>query len=364
MQRAPLQKGCRAWLAVLGLAALVCPVRADLGIWDHFADQLADLLAPRTFCTNPFAAIVPRGDAPTPVVPVHAATPAPPMDAIELPVAIPTGRWLRETKPLWENFSILGGLDGAKGPEDLGISENFGARFTVQTAFPLIDRWGVGLQIGTGLNYHETMTRFLHALTGVHDRTQSFTTLGLFQRSQAGWNWGVAYDFLYESYYVDMNLGQWRGQVGYWYDADNEIGLWGTLRSHGEQLIVNNTQTLTLEPINQLNLYWRHVWPSDAVTRMWIGLAEEHGRFVLFGPSAPSVHHPIVFGAEVFIPLSANVAIFGEANFITPNDTGTVTAMVGLIYYPAGTVGGVFRNRYAPLLPVANNPTFGVNLRP
>src|SRR5882724_3819816 len=55
-----------------------------------------------------------------------------------------------EARPFWENFSVLGGLDGAKGPEDLGISANFGYRVAVQTAGPLVAEWGLGVQIGTG----------------------------------------------------------------------------------------------------------------------------------------------------------------------------------------------------------------------
>ena len=39
-------------------------------------------------------------------------------------------------------------------------------------------------------------------------------------------------------------------------------------------------------------------------------------------------------------------------------------AFLGLAYYPGGGALGALRNRFAPLLPGANNPTFGVNLRP
>ena len=75
------------------------------------------------------------------------------------------------------------------------------------------------------------------------------------------------------------------------------------------------------------------------------------------------VNHPLVFGADFYVPLNDWVFLFGEANFITPNDSGTVTATLGV----AITWGGarnVARNRFAPLLPVANNPSFAVNLRP
>jgi hypothetical protein len=268
-----------------------------------------------------------------------------------------------EARPFWENFSVLGGLDGAKGPEDLGISANFGYRVAVQTAGPLVAEWGLGVQIGTGVDYHRTATRFLHLLADVHDRTQSFSTLGIFQRTESGLSWGVAYDYLAERYYTHFDIGQWRGQVGLELNPANEIGVWGTLRDKGDSALVGG-QVLSLEAINQVNLFLRHTWPTGVMTRAWAGVAEQHGRFVLGGPAYAPTYHPFVFGAEVFIPLNERWAIFGEANFITPNDSGTVTAFLGLVYYPGAGALGALRNRFAPLLPVANNPNFGVNLQP
>ena len=42
------------------------------------------------------------------------------------------------------------------------------------------------------------------------------------------------------------------------------------------------------------------------------------------------------------------VAIFGEANFITPNDTGTVTATFGLAINLGGRAVEASRDRFAP----------------
>jgi hypothetical protein len=273
------------------------------------------------------------------------------------------GPYHAQARPLWENFSLLAGLDGAKGPEDLGIGGNFGYRVAAQTGFPLVENWGLGVQIGTGFNYQRTTSRLIPLIEGVSERTQSFTTVGVFQRMESGWSWGVVYDFLYENYYVDMVLGQWRGQVGYAVDPCNEIGAWGTVRALYDR-VRGDRPDFYLKPIDQVNLYWRHIWPSHAVTRVWVGLADEHNRGLLFSSAVPPVHHPVVFGADVFVPLSANWALFGEANFITPTSTGTIAALFGLVFYPAGSAGDAFHNRFAPLLPVANNPTFGVNMLP
>src|SRR5262249_39498425 len=115
-------------------------------------------------------------------------------------------------------------------------------------------------------------------------------------------------------------------------------------------------------PISQANLYWRRIWPNEAVTRAWVGIADRHDQFILVLPGHRTLHHPVVFGADLFVPLTDRLALFGEANFITPNDTGTVTATLGFAWHFGGTAKHQARSRFAPLLPVANNPTFAVDL--
>jgi hypothetical protein len=262
-----------------------------------------------------------------------------------------------------DNLTLFGGLQGAKEPQDLGINANFGARGHVNWAVPLpwLGQYGVGVQAGTALNYSLNAVRVLGPLTGSDDRLQSFTTIGLFQHSAWGINWAVAYDFLEERYYQDIDLGQWRGQAGYCLDANNEVGVWGTVATtHTDGAL--SGQAFRLEPISQVYLFWRHVWPNDAVTRVWGGVAGDHGRFVLVSPGEPNARHPVGFGADVFLPLNERWAIFGEANFITPNDTGTVTATFGLAYNFGGS-RTIARGRFAPMLPVANNNSFAVDLR-
>jgi hypothetical protein len=263
---------------------------------------------------------------------------------------------------LLDNFSAFLGLDGSKGPEDLGINANFGFRGAVNWGYPIVESYGLGVQLGTAINYSSTAVRVLRSVTGTTDRTQSFTTVGLFQRSGHGVNWGVGYDFLFEDYYEDFHLGQWRGQVGYDIGANDEVGVWGALRDRGASATVADFD-LQLRPITQGNLFWRHVWSNETVSRVWVGVAEEHGRFLLVAPGNTPVHHPVVFGADVYVPLTACLALFGEANFITPNDTGTVTATFGFAFYPGATAKTAGRSRFAPLLPLSNNPTFAVDLR-
>lgn len=269
---------------------------------------------------------------------------------------------LPNTAGLFDNLSLFFGLDGSKGPEDLGINANFGYRGAINWGVPLWERHGLGVQVGTALNVADNAVRVLRSVDGTRDRLQSFTTVGVFQRTDFGLNWGIGYDFLAEDYYKSLVLGQWRGQIGHSIGSNDEVGVWATVRNFGDSATVAR-QSFNLKPITQGNLYWRHVWGNETSTRFWVGLAEEHGRFLLGTPGNSAVHHPVVFGADLYVPLTDRLALFGEANFITPNDTGTVTATMGIAFFPGGRAKTASRNRFAPLLPVANNSTFGVDLQ-
>ncbi|MCI0640436.1 MAG: hypothetical protein L0Y72_07270 [Gemmataceae bacterium] len=277
------------------------------------------------------------------------------------PALCPDGTCCRRPETCFDNTSLFFGLDGYKEPADLGINGNFGFRVGFNTGFAILEDMGLGAQVGTAINYSRTALRLLSAIDGTQEHIQSYTTLGIFQRGAGGINWGVAYDLRFDDYYGNFETSQWRGQVGYEIGACDEIGLWGTLRERGDRAGIGGVR-FDLQPINQVNFYWRHIWENNIVTRAWIGIANEHSRFVLINPGHPPVQHPLTFGGDFFVPLSDNLALFGEAHFITPNDTGSITATLGLVWYP-GTARDQPRNRFAPLLPLANNPSFALDVR-
>lgn len=263
---------------------------------------------------------------------------------------------------LLENLSLQLALDGSKEPEDLGINANFGFRAAFNWGIPLAEDLGIGMQVGSALNYSRTAIGVLKLIGGPTDRLQSYTTLGLFQRSDSGWNFGIAYDFRFDDYYLEIDTSQWRAQVSKYVTDWDEVGLFGSWRDRIDTQQVAG-QTLFFRPIDQLCLFWRHIWEGDIVTRGWVGLAEEHGRFSLLRPGQTWINHPFAFGADFQVPLTNSLALFGEAHFITPNDTGTVTATLGIAWYPGGGARTSARSRFAPLLPLANNPFFAVDVQ-
>jgi hypothetical protein len=260
-----------------------------------------------------------------------------------------------------ENLSFFSGLDGSKQPQDLGVNAHMGARTHVNLGIPICKDLGIGAQIGTAMGYHDFAVGAVEAIQGSRERFQSFTTAGVFQRAGC-WKWGIAYDFLSENYYEGINLGQWRGVVAGKLTPCDELGAWFTMSDHGDSATFL-TDSLTLEPISQVNVYWRRTWATGAETSFWVGAAEPHGEeIILFAPASPTGTQ-LVYGADIHAPLNDRLAILGEANFITPSDSGTVDAYLGMVYYPWGDAQSGRSRCFAPALPVASNPTFSVDLR-
>jgi hypothetical protein len=264
-----------------------------------------------------------------------------------------------------DNLSLFGTFEGFKGPVDLGDHNgNFGFRIGANWAYPVWEACGLGVQLGTAATWADFEGT---ELSGSDDRFQSFTTLGLFQRLDCGVNWAVAYDFLWDDYYVHINLRQLRAQVGYELGCDDEIGIWATMSDNGDRSDIDIidpdtglpvTTPVHFDAMNQSSLFWRHTWCNSAETRVWAGLADDHGEWV--------------FGGDFRVPLSDQCALIGEANFIKPSASGFPVGAseeiwslsMGIAIYPKHTATHAGYSRYAPLLPVANNGTFAVDRLP
>lgn len=261
----------------------------------------------------------------------------------------------------WQETSFSMGLDGSKQPQDFGVNALFGGRVHGDIGIPVWEETGLGAHVGLGFNFSANAVTVFEAVGETDHRNQLFLTLGLFQRTQSHVTWAAGYDFQWTDYYSALSLGQFRGSVGYLMNPKNEVGLWGTLRGHTDTADVAGTP-VNLQSINQLNMYWRHLWQFGADTMFWIGLSDGHGEEVLVFAPAPDKDSVFVFGAALDIPLSDNWALTGQANFHQPADTGTVDAFLGLTYYVGGAHKSLQRRKFSPVLPVANNPQFAVDL--
>lgn len=270
---------------------------------------------------------------------------------------------------MFDNLSLFLGLEGSKQPQDFGVNATFGGRIAVNWGLPLLRDYGLGVQVGHAITFANNAVQVFERRNGNHSRTQYFTTVGVFQRTPAGLRWGVAYDFLTQGSFDTFNLGQWRAVFGYQLTPRDEVGVRLALsgfRDTGrffDRATTPHANALTLDPITQGTLYWRHTFEHQAQTTFWAGVAEGHGQLSAAARVDPSpVDRPFVFGAELDVPLNDRLSLFGQANFIQPADTGTVDAFLGLVFTPFPRAHRERNRRFAPVQPVASGATFSVDL--
>lgn len=265
--------------------------------------------------------------------------------------------------PAWnplDTLSLFGGLEGSKQPQDFGVNANFGSRWAANWGFPLLADYGIGAQIGTSINQTDNAVQVFERVGESSNRTQSYSTIGVFQRLDK-WRWGLGYDFLYESYYDQFFLGQWRGRGGYAVTEVDEFGVWFAISQHhdsGKFLTI----PVTLTPLTQGSVYWQHLFSSGARTMFWMGVSEGHAQANLALGDLKKTGDQFVFGAEVDLPLNRYFSIYGQANFISPADSGTVDSYLGIAFYPGGHAYPATRNPFAPLLALANSTMFATDI--
>jgi len=268
----------------------------------------------------------------------------------------------QSTTGMFENLSLFVGPDGSKQPQDLGINANMGIRLEANLGFPLSEQLNLGAQIGMAENLSDAAVHVLDQVEGTSRRTQTFVTMGVFQRPTSRFNWGLVYDWSHERYYDDFTLGQVRGQVGFGVRESDEVGV----RFAKAVQVADGSMAGTpvrLDPMTQLTGYHRHTWANAAQTSVWVGAANGHHNVVWVFPDNSRDKNVLVYGAELSMPLSERFAITGATNLVTPTATGTVDAYLGVTFYPGRSGLRAARNTFSPIVPVANNPQMAINLR-
>ena len=255
----------------------------------------------------------------------------------------------------WLDLDFFSSVDAFKGPVDLGNSNgNFGLGSGVNAAVPVVARMGIALQAGVS----DVVSNLKGSPLPEPDaecRNQVFATVGMFQRlgcDERAFTWGFAYDWLFDRYYVDFHLGQWRAKAAYTFDSGNEVGVQASVPEHGSSgtilTFIGTTEEVRIKPISQGYVYWTHTWCNEASLTGRFGVAERPGEFV--------------FGAEGRVPLNRYMALTSDISYILPNASGGPVGQteeiwnvsVGIEIVPGGFNHGC-PCRFRPFLPVADN---------
>jgi len=259
----------------------------------------------------------------------------------------------------WRHIRLSSCVEAFKGPMDLdNRNGNFGVSFAANGGFPLAERFGLGLQVGTSAvlsDFHGT------EFTGSDIRRQNFTTVGLFQRITTArgtdFKWGFAFDWLFDRYYTRFQMSQWRVQLAYELDACREIGIWSCIPNCGDNALVGPRGEQYwidhFKPMPQGNLYYRRCWRNDASTTAYIGIAEEPGE--------------VIFGGRARLPLSCRLSMIGNFHYVLPSADGAGgqdeemwNVAVGIEFIPGWGGNRCRDHRFTPLMPLADNGIFSV----
>lgn len=263
-------------------------------------------------------------------------------------------------------MAIFGGVHGYKGPRDRGVNGNFGFQEGANLGAPLGDPWGCGFQVGfaalqSNISGYNTTTE----TAATADRHQYFFTTGIFRRAEcAGWQWGVTFDLLHDTYVQESNLKQIRTETGYLFNESFEIGYSGAYGVGGDDVsgtYFGRTVDGQLDATDQFVVYFRRYFENGGDGRIWGGMTG-HGDGLL--------------GADAWIPLGGSWALQNSFNYLMPKGSRgsevqdgiveggqvreTWSVAINLVWYPGRSSNCIGKSCYRPLLNVADNSLFMV----
>lgn len=259
---------------------------------------------------------------------------------------------------MWRNFQGITGIQGFKGPADLGVNGNFGFNKSVNWATPFWNAHGIGHQLGATIAFSD-----FEGNSGPlgSKRVQYFVTTGLFRRPKCeqGFQGGAVFDYLHDDFYVNMNLMQMRAELSYLH-GQHELGFWGAFHLNQDTSTVDSiaglTQTTWLAN-NQYNLFYRYNYGHGLNYRMWIGLNDYAD--VLFGGDCTAQ-----FADRWSLQTSTNYLLPTSSNSGVPNNvTESFNLSINVIWNPFARKHDPCPNRYRPLFGVADNGTLMINTK-
>jgi hypothetical protein len=256
-----------------------------------------------------------------------------------------------------ENFTLFVGPQAFKGPPDQGQNGNFGLHGGLNFGSPFWWAERIGYQVGAqvvGSNFSGNNV-FSRSSAG---RTQLFITAGLFRRASYGspWQWGVAYDYLSDDYYVNTKYSKIRGEFSFVASSGDEIGVWTSVGvSNDQALLFFNRQPVntTFYSPDLYALFYRYHFANGGAGRIW-------GGFTGGGNSQAMV------GGDLRVPLTPGLSFDAIANYLVPpNSSSQGGAMqeswaltMNLVWSPTRSIYSSITSPWRPLFNVADNTVF------
>ncbi len=174
-------------------------------------------------------------------------------------------------------FTAFSGTDAFRGPPEGPYTGNFGVVNGLNAAAPIVDKWGLGWQLGASYGVYDFAGRPTPATRQNGAQQQIFVTTGFFRRASEGQrlSFGLVHDWMvnnnYGQYALSPTLSQWRGQLEWSLSGRNSLGVWGAVhdRTYIGDRPDNHNQ---FRGISQINLFWHHKYQMGADGWLYVGV--------------------------------------------------------------------------------------------
>lgn len=258
------------------------------------------------------------------------------------------------------NLTLFAGIHGFRGPFDVGQNGNFGFHEGLNLGGPLGDPWGFGYQLGTQAVHSDFSGFDINAIgatqSGSNSRQQIFFSGGIFRRAQGhGFQSGVVFDYVHDSYYDKADLQQIRSESALVLpNGVSELGYWGAYGINRQRFQVIHSDPaslLTFRPNDIFAAFYRRHFSGGGQGRLWAG--------------ATGAGQAIV-GGEATVPLGTSWALENNFVYVIPKTSAgngglreeTWSVMINLVWYPGRAARTVFRDPFQPLFGVGDNSAF------
>lgn len=268
-----------------------------------------------------------------------------------------------------DSFEFFAGVQGFSTPINRGGTGSFGFHEGFNWGVPVPCTSGcLGMQIGlratqsnfSGAGFPQSATSSLYTDSV---RNQIFVTGGLFRRVDWGLQGGLSIDYLRDTWYVNPDLVQLRGEISWVYPCAHELGFWFTASTQEDEKTATFTGSTTIitETYRSTDLYaffYRHRWDSvpGAQCRVFAGWSGEKDGLI---------------GTDFQLPIHDDFAIQAGFNYLIPEQATTGAAggaheeeswnvAMSLVWYP-GLRSAYGNDYFRPLLNVADNGSFKVD---
>jgi len=233
------------------------------------------------------------------------------------------------------------------------------ASLNIGTPLPYLSEYGFDVQVGGSYGLYDWPGRG-SALEGSLSRLQQqgFLTAALSRTTycEFGFNLAVAYDWMFNSQFgafaLNTNFSQFRYLAAYQICCSDEIGVWGTVHTNTSHKTTIDFP-VAFRAVDQINLFWRHLFSNCAQTDIWVGFP--YGKGLMF--SRPG---EFIIGASFQAPLTDCLSVEGRGMYMAAHHDKSINMSKNYasnicigIHYTFGC--GCCQK---PYLPIANNSNF------